>query len=239
GTGQVTGLGAAQEAEAVGQDLQHAVGGDALAMARQHLQQREDHVLLARAGDAFVDVQLFGQVEQLMRRHPLQVAQRVLRETFGDVRRRQARGLVVAIAVFARRPGLEAVSRAVAAVADAVAASVVGALALALVLALVLTLALAVAVVLLARLPAVLRLSGVAASGGFRLWRRGCGRRGRRGRFGGWRGWRALRRGGLDGLGGLAHARLAHALFGGVAGVVGVVGQVRNPRLLRAPWTGG
>src|SRR5690606_28368966 len=98
--------------------------------------------------------------------------------------------------------------------------------------------ALAVAVVLLARLPAVLRLSGVAASGGFRLWRRGFVRRGRRGRFGGWRCWRAVRRGGLGGLGGLAYARLAHARFGGVAGVVGVVGQVRNPRMLRTPWTG-
>ena len=81
--GEVAGLGRAQEAEAVGQDFQHAVGGDAFAVAGQHLEQREDHVLLAGAGDAFGDVQLLGDVEQLLRRHALEVAERVLREAFG------------------------------------------------------------------------------------------------------------------------------------------------------------
>src|SRR5690606_16279419 len=96
--------------------------------AGEHLEQGEDHVLFAGAGDAFVDVELFGDVEQLVRRHALEVAQRVLREAFGDVRRRQAVGLLLlaVAAVVLRQAALAvAVALAVAAVAEAVAAVVV------------------------------------------------------------------------------------------------------------------
>src|SRR5690606_31460914 len=86
GAGEVGRLGRAQEAEAVGQDLQHAVGGHAFAMPGQHLQHGDDHVLLARAGDALGDAQLLGDLQQLVRRHALEVAQRVHRETLGNLR---------------------------------------------------------------------------------------------------------------------------------------------------------
>src|SRR3546814_9241291 len=98
----------------------------ALAGAGGHRGQGEDHVLLWRAGDGVGDAQLFGDVEQLVRRHALEVAQRVLREAFGDARRRQALALVVAVVV-ARQAvvAAAAVAVAVAAVAEALAAIVV------------------------------------------------------------------------------------------------------------------
>src|SRR5690606_3577113 len=165
--GQVAGLGRAQEAEAVGRDLEHAVGGDAFRGTGQDLQQREDHVLLARAGDGLGDAELIGDVEQLLRRHPLQVAQRVLRETFGDDRHRPIRLLVVV--VVARQAVVTvAVAVAVAAVAEAVAAAAVAVAALAL-------LRLAVVLLAAARLPVVALAAVAASSGGF-----GRGRRGRR-----------------------------------------------------------
>src|SRR3546814_9014418 len=119
-------LGRAQEAVAVGQDFQPAVGLHALSGAGEHLEQGEDHVLLARAGDGVGDAQLFGDVKQLVRRHALEVAQRVLREALGDVGRRQALALVVAVDV-ARHAvvAAAAVAVAVAAVAEALAAVVV------------------------------------------------------------------------------------------------------------------
>src|SRR5690606_21221422 len=215
--GQVAGLGRAQEAEAVGQDLQHAVGLHALAGAGEHLEQGEDDVLLARAGDAVGNAELLGDVEQLVRRHALEVAERILREAFGNAGWRQALALVVAVVV-ARQAVVAvavAVSVAVAAVAEALAA--VGGLG-------------AAAVLLLARPSAVMRLRLVAAGFGGRGCRRRClGGRSRR-----WRGRRWRRRGGRirrgGGLGGLGRARLAHALLGGIAGIGGVVGQVRIPR---------
>src|SRR5690606_102544 len=146
--GQVAGLGAAQEAEAVGQDLQHAVGLHALVGAGKHLEQGEDHFLLARPGHAFVDVELLGDVEQLVRRHPLELAQRILGEAFGDVRRRHAVGLLVAAAAVVLRQA--AIARAitaallpVAAIAEAVALA--GALGVVLVAAPVVLLRLALA----------------------------------------------------------------------------------------------
>ncbi len=48
--GEIRAVGGAQEAEAVLQDLQHAVAVDVLAAARMRLEDREDDVLLARAG---------------------------------------------------------------------------------------------------------------------------------------------------------------------------------------------
>src|SRR3546814_8672423 len=79
-----------------------------------------------RAGDGVGDAQLFGDVKQLVRRHALEVAQRVLREALGDVGRRQALALVVAVVV-ARHAvvAAAAVAVAVAAVAEALAAVVV------------------------------------------------------------------------------------------------------------------
>ena len=120
--GQVAGLGRAQEAEAVRQDFQHAVGGDAFAVAGQDLEQGEDDVLLAGAGDAFVDLQLFGEVEQLRRRHALEVAERVLREAFGHLRVRARHEVLAIAAVVLHAATAEAVAAAaVAAVAEAVA----------------------------------------------------------------------------------------------------------------------
>ena len=51
--GEIGAVGGAQEAEAVLQDLQHAVAVDVLAAARMRLEDREDDVLLARTGQAF------------------------------------------------------------------------------------------------------------------------------------------------------------------------------------------
>src|SRR5690606_4185848 len=96
------------------------------------------------------DAQLVGDVEQLLRRHALEVAQRVLREALGDARRRQALALVGA-AVVARQAVVAATAAAVAAVAEAVAAV---ALAIARVVAVA---GIAAAGMLLARLAGVLR----------------------------------------------------------------------------------
>src|SRR5690606_29240037 len=171
----------------VRQEFQHAVGDHAFAVAGQHLQQGEDHVLLAGAGHAFVDVQLVGDVEQLLRRHPLEVRQRVLREALGDVRRRQAVGLVVVVgrqavvawAIATRAVAVAAVARTVPAVALAMLL-LVAALGLAVLLATLLLVALR-----LARAATVPGAGAIIASGlraaGFGLWRRlgGSGRRGR------------------------------------------------------------
>ncbi len=51
--GQVRGIGGTKEAEAVLEDLQHAITGDFLTAFRVLFQQRENHVLLARAGHIF------------------------------------------------------------------------------------------------------------------------------------------------------------------------------------------
>ncbi len=213
--GQVAGLGGAKEAEAVREDFQHAVGGHALAVAGEHLQDREDHVLLAGAGDAFLDLQLVGHVQELRRGHPLEVAQRVQREAFRDLRvRARNEGLAVA-AIVLHAAILVALALAIAAVAEAVAT--------------VAAPAFGIVVAAFARV-AFATLAGAFASG--RGLARGNDRR---------RGLR-LRRGcalgsGLGGrggcgsvVGGLAHACLAHALLGGFAGIGGVIGQAGNPR---------
>ena len=121
-TGQVARLGRAQEAEAVGQDFQHAVGGDALAVAGQDLEYREDDVLLAGAGDAFLDLQLLGDVQQAVRGHALEVTQRVDREAFRHLRVRARHEGFVAAAVVLHAAVATAVALAVAAIAEAVAA---------------------------------------------------------------------------------------------------------------------
>ena len=53
GAREVRAFGRAQEAEAVLQDLEHAVAVDVLAVPRVRLQDREDDVLLARASEVF------------------------------------------------------------------------------------------------------------------------------------------------------------------------------------------
>src|SRR5690606_34991547 len=155
-TGQVAGLGRAQEAESVGQDLQHAVGGDAFAVAGQHLQHGEDDVLLAGAGDALGDVQLLGDVEQLLRRHPLEVAQRVAREALRDLRvGPRDEGLVAAVVA----GQAVAVAVAVALVAEAVAPVAAAAFLVAATLRVVATLAVATLAV------ATLAVAGLAVAG--------------------------------------------------------------------------
>src|SRR5690606_34390047 len=140
-------------------------------------EQGEDHVLLARAGHGLGDAELFGDVQQLLRRHALQVAQRILREAFRDGRHRPVRlRLLAAVVVPGQAVVAETVAAAtlaVATVAEAVATVAAAAVALVMAAALLLVLGL-----LLGRF-------ATAALGG-----RGRGSR---------RGWRGRSRGGLGG----------------------------------------
>src|SRR5690606_12713468 len=232
GAGQVAGLGRAQEAEAVGQDFQHAVGGDAFGGTGQHLEQGEDHVLLARARHGLGNTELLSDVQQLLRRHPLQVAQRILREAFGDVRHRPVLRRLVAVVV--ARQAVVAMAVAVAAVAEAVAAAAVAATAFAAFAALAAGVA---AIAVVAAVAGLLRAAVVGRRRGLAGGRRVGARR-----------LRGLGAGGVGGAGvggvGAAGAWLAHALFGGFAGFahgggVSIVGQVRFLARMRAPGTGG
>ena len=74
GPGEVRALGRAQEAEAVLQDLEHAVAVDVLAVARMRLQDREDDVLLARARQV-LDPHRLDDLQQFRDRLVLQLAQ--------------------------------------------------------------------------------------------------------------------------------------------------------------------
>src|SRR5690348_4494021 len=67
GAGEVGLVVRAQEAEAVLQDFQYALGPDAAAGLGVGAQDVEDHVLLAGAGDAFLDAEFLGQFQQLHR----------------------------------------------------------------------------------------------------------------------------------------------------------------------------
>ena len=67
GAGQVGAVGRAQEAKAVLQDLEHAVAVDVLAVARVRLEDREDDVLLARAGEV-LEAHRLGELHQLVNR---------------------------------------------------------------------------------------------------------------------------------------------------------------------------
>ena len=64
GAGEVARIGRAKEAEAVGQDFQHAFAEDAFALLRLAFQQREDQVVLAHPVGA-LDFHRIGDVEQL------------------------------------------------------------------------------------------------------------------------------------------------------------------------------
>ena len=64
----------AEEAEAVLEDLQHAITGDFLAAFRVLLEQGENHVLLARTGHIFY-AHFFGQLEQVGNRLLLEFSQ--------------------------------------------------------------------------------------------------------------------------------------------------------------------
>ena len=211
--GEVAGVGAAQEAVTVRQDLQHAVGGDAVGMAREHLQQGEGDVLLAHARHAFVQVQLLGHFQQLVRRHALEVVQAVGREIRRQLRRLVGLAfetlavavVVLAAAAFARAALL---AIAVATLAKAFAAHLAAAL-----------------VALFARLRRT-RFAGrfvVAAALRFARFGDGdrCRRRLRRG---------TRDRGFGDGFGRGLDARLAAALHGGCAGFGLVFGHGLNPR---------
>src|SRR5690606_3217926 len=131
GAGQVAGVGRAQEAEAVRQDLQHALADD-VAGAGQHPEQLEGDVLLARARHALGDAEFLGHLHQLVRRLALQV---------GEADRRQLRavrvrrlGVLVLVVVVHRaavlRLGVAAVAAVVAVVAAPAAATAAAALAL-------------------------------------------------------------------------------------------------------------
>jgi hypothetical protein len=64
GVGEVGRIGGAQEAEAVGQHLEHAAAEDRLPLLRLLLQQREDEVVLAHPVCAF-DLVRVGELDQL------------------------------------------------------------------------------------------------------------------------------------------------------------------------------
>jgi hypothetical protein len=72
GAGQVVVLGAAEEAEAVGQDLEHALAVHQAVLADAAAQDLEDQVLLLHP-DVVGDALLAGDVVQAMDVHGLQV----------------------------------------------------------------------------------------------------------------------------------------------------------------------
>jgi len=74
-TRQVVGVGAAQEAEAVRQDLQHARGDDLDLFIGQSLQDGEQQVLLAQVAGV-LDVQALGEGDQVFRRLLVQFLKR-------------------------------------------------------------------------------------------------------------------------------------------------------------------
>jgi len=69
--GQVVVVGRAEETEAVGQDLQHALGEDQAAFLGLRLQDLEDQLLLAHAGNA-QDAEILGDAGELADGHLLQ-----------------------------------------------------------------------------------------------------------------------------------------------------------------------
>ena len=85
GACQIRAVGGAQEAEAVLQDLQHAIAVDVLAVTGVGLEDREDDVLLARAGHA-LQAHGLGKLDQISDRLGLQ-----LREVHGGARLGQLR----------------------------------------------------------------------------------------------------------------------------------------------------
>src|SRR6185437_13308297 len=115
----------AQEAEAVLQDFQHALGPDAAAGLGVGAQDVEDHVLFARACDAFLDAELFGHFQELHRTLPLQ---------FGEVDQafRIARVGFVAGHVGGQAVGVGALAIATTGVLDVSAATTIGAVSAAL-----------------------------------------------------------------------------------------------------------
>ena len=72
--GQVRSVSGTEEAEAVLENLQHAITGDFLAAFRVLFEQGENHVLLARTGHIFY-AHLFGQFEQFGNRLLLEFSQ--------------------------------------------------------------------------------------------------------------------------------------------------------------------
>src|SRR5690606_20610425 len=198
--GQVAGVGRAQEAVAVRQDFQHAVAGDALWMPGQDLEQGEGDVLLAHARHAFVQAQLLGDLQQLVRRHALEVVEAVDGEVRRQLRHRPL--LAAAIAVLA----LAAAFTVAVAVAEALVAEAFAAVAPATFAEAALA-AIAAFVAALGLLAAFLAAAGVTAGRGLG----GPFGRGRAGRGG-------LRGGGLAGIVGTGRGtRLARALLGVVA----------------------
>ncbi len=132
GAGQVAGIVRAQEAEAVGQDFQHAVAGHALRWRVSTLSRAKmTSCLRMRATPSAA--QLFGDLEQLVSRHALEVVEAVDREVLGDLGRRRASGrrrcclrrrATTTAAAFAALEAVALVAEAVAAIAAAFAAAV-------------------------------------------------------------------------------------------------------------------
>ena len=92
--GQVVGLRAAQEAEAVGQDFQRAFAVDRLVVVGEVFQDREHHVLLAQ-GRGVLDLEGFGEAQQVGRGFGLE---------FGKMHRRLV--ALIGDSIWAGMPGL-------------------------------------------------------------------------------------------------------------------------------------
>ena len=74
GTGQIVGLGATQEAEAVLKHLEHAIAADDPVFLSQFLEDGEHHVALAHRRGV-LDLQLFGQREKILRALRLEISE--------------------------------------------------------------------------------------------------------------------------------------------------------------------
>ena len=70
--GEIGAVRGAQEAEAVLQDLEHAVAVDVLAVPRVRLEDREDDVLLAGAGEV-LEAHRLGELHELVNRLGLEL----------------------------------------------------------------------------------------------------------------------------------------------------------------------
>src|SRR5580704_10912590 len=100
GTRQVVVIRRAQEAEAVGQDFQHALAEDRSVLGGLRLQHRKDHLLLAHVGGA-VDVEVARHLRQLCNLRALERLE-VEHPFFADHRRRR-RQIWIAVEIYLPR----------------------------------------------------------------------------------------------------------------------------------------
>ena len=95
-TGEIARVGRAQEAEAVLQDLEHAVAVDVLALAGVRLEHAENDVLLARAAHV-LEAHGLGQLDQIADRTLLELRQIHRAAAAREVRRRNDLQIIAAL----------------------------------------------------------------------------------------------------------------------------------------------